>query len=229
MWRLVKADFQYYWYIFVIPCLLALSLFVFVGFFKGWPDPDVDLLGTRSLLMVMGTVVFFYRILREILEKRDRHHILLPLSGTKTALSRLMFMIFLWAGFVLLYWLSTSAVKPYTVEIIILEMLSVSGFILMANALPYIHRDLVLSLQRKYLRTLWLITYVSLMCLGVTLYFVFAVTRSSWTIFRIFLPIKDSLQPFTASVAGACVFLALGLGMTWVSVLVFNRRKAYVG
>jgi len=228
MWRLVKADFQYNWYIFIIPCALAGILFVFVGFIKGWPDPDIDLVGTRSLLMTMAAVVFFYRILRTMLEKRDRYHALLPISGTRTALSRLMFMICLWAGFALLYWLSTLTVKPYSVEIIILEMLTASGFVLMANALPYIHRDLVLCLQRSYQRTLVMIVYSTSMCVGMVLFLAFFVTKSSWKIFRILLPLKISMNPFTTSLLGASIFLVLGLGMTWLSVLVFKRRKTFV-
>lgn len=227
MWRLAKADFQYYWYIFLIPCILACLLFGFVGFVKGWPEPGVDLLGTRALLMTMVAVVFFYRILRSMLEKRDRYHVLLPLSGTRNALSRLLFVICLWICFVLLYWLSTLTVKPYSAEIIIFEMLSATGFVLAANALPYIHHDLVLCLRRNYQKILWMVTYITLVCLGVVFYLSFVVTSSSWKIFKFFLPLKNSMVPYTTSVLGASVFLAIGLAMTWLSVLVFKQRKTY--
>lgn len=228
MWRLVKADFQYNWYIFIIPCALAAILLGFVGIFKGWPDPDIDLMGTRSLLMTMAAVVFFYRILRTMLEKRDRYHALLPLSGTRIALSRLMFMICLWAGFTLLYWLSTLTVKPYSVEIIILEMLTTSGFVLMANALPYIHRDLFLCLQRSYQKTLWMIVYSTSMCVGMVLFLAFFVTKSSWRIFRVLLPLNEFITPFSTSILGAGFFLFLGLGMTWLSVFLFKQRRTFV-
>jgi hypothetical protein len=227
MWRLVKADIQYYWYIFIIPCILVCILLGFVGFVKGWPEPGVDLVGTRSLLMTMAAVVFFYRVLRSMLEKRDRYQMLLPLSGTRAALSRLMFMICLWTCFVLLYWLSTLTVKPYSVEIIIWEMLSVTGFVLMANALPYIHHDLVLCLLRSYQKTLWMISYVSLVCSGIVLFLSLVVTESSWKLFRFFLPLKNSISPFTASVWGASILMAIGLSLTWMSVLVFKRRQTY--
>ena len=228
MWRLVKADFRYYWYFFLIPCTLACILLAFVGFVKDWPEPGVDLLGTRSLLLTMVAVVFFYRILRSILEKRDRYHMSLPLSGTKIALSRLMYIICLWTCFVLLYWLSTLTVKPYSVEIIIIEMLSVTGFVLMANALPYIYRDLSLNLQGNYQKTLWMIIYAICVCLGMMLFLSFAVTESSWRVFKFFLPLKNIVEPFSTSVLGASVFLVLGLGMTWLSVIVFKRRNAFV-
>lgn len=227
MWRLVKADFQYYWYIFLIPCILACILLGFVGFIKDWPEPGVDLLGTRSLLMTMAAVVFFYRILRSMLEKRDRYLMLLPLSGTSIALSRLMFMICLWACFVLLYWLSTLTVKPYSTEIIIFEALSATGFVLAANAFPYIHHDLLLCQPSNYLRILWMITYVTFVCLGMVFFLSFAVTEGSWKIFRIFLPLKNNIGSFTTSALGAGFSLVVGLGMTWLSVLVFNRRKTY--
>lgn len=227
MWRLIKADFQYYWYIFLIPCTAACILLGFVGFVKEWPEPAVDLVGTRLLLMTIAAVVFFYRILRSMLEKRDRYHKLLPLSGTQAALSRLMFIICLWTCFVLFYWLSTLSVKPYYAEIIIIETLSVTGFVLMANALPYIYRDLSLNLQGNYQKTLWMIVYTLCVCLGMMLFLSFAVTESSWRVFKFFLPLKSIIEPFSTSVLGASVFMVLGLGMTWLSVIVFKRRNTY--
>ena len=164
-----------------------------------------------------------------MLEKRDRNHALLPLSNTKAALSRLMFMICLWVCFLLIYWLSAITVKPYSIEIISFEMLTATGFVLMANALPYIHHDLVLCLRKTYQKTLWMITYIICVSLGVVFFLSFVVTESSWKIFRFFLPLKNNINPFTASVSGASVFLILGLSMTWLSVRVFNRRKTYTG
>jgi hypothetical protein len=227
MWRLVKADCHYYWYIFLIPCTLAGILLGFVGVVKGWPEPEVDLRGTRTLLMMMAAVAFFYRILRSMTEKRDRYLILLPLSRTGAALSRLMFIISLWASFVVLYWLSTLTVKPYSIDIIIFEMLSVTGFVLMANALPYIHHDLVLYLRRNYQKALWMITYVTFVCLGTALFLSFSVTEGSWKIFHFLLPLKNNTDPITTSGLGASAILVLGLGMTWLSLFVFKRRQTY--
>ena len=228
MWRLVKADFRYNWHIFIFPSAMAFALLVFIGLILGWPKPEEDLAGTRSLLMALTAFVFFVRILRMMGEKRDRYHAMLPLSGKTIAFSRLLSVIFLWAGFVLLYWISTIIVKPYQSEIIIFEMLTVSGFVLMANAFPYMHRDISVFHHNVYLKTLLMIVYTAFMCMGTVLFLTLTVTESSWRIMRVLLPLKNYIFPLSTSFLGASLFLILGLGMTWLSIFLFKQRKAFV-
>jgi hypothetical protein len=228
MWRLVKADIRYNWHIFIISIALAVVLLIVIGVILGWPNLDQDLPGTRSLLMAIVTFAFFVRILSVMGEKRDRYHVLLPLSGTAIALSRPMSIICLWAGFVLLYWLITSTVRPFQKEIIVFEMVAVSGFVLTANALPYIQRDVSTRLHNNFQRALWMIVGTACVGVGVVLFFTLNVTQSSWQIMRVFLPLKNQISPYLGSFLGAGLFLFVGLVLTWASVHLFKKRKAFV-
>jgi len=228
MWRLVKADIQYNWPIFFIAGALALILLIVIGIIMEWPDQDQDLPGTRLLLMAIAAFAFFVRILRMMGEKRDRYHTLLPLSGTAIALSRLVSVICLWAACVLLYWLTTLPIRPYPKEVIVFEMLAASGFVLMANALPYIQSDISTHLRNSFQRALWMIVRTIAVGAGMVLFFTLNVTQTSWRILRVFLPLKSQISPYLGSLLGSGLFLLAGIVLTWLSVHFFKKRKAFV-
>jgi len=228
MWRLIKADIRYNWPIFFIASALTLALLIVLGLILGWPDQDQDLTGTRSLLMAIAAFAFFVRILRTMGEKRDRYHTLLPLSGTAIALSRLVSVICFWTACVLLYWLITLPIRPYPKEVIVYEMLAASGFVLMANALPYIQSDISTRLRNSFQRALWMIVRTTAVGAGLVLFFTLNVTQTSWRILRVFLPLKNQISPYLGSLLGSGLFLIAGIVATWLSVHVFKKRKAFV-
>ncbi|MBN1223578.1 MAG: hypothetical protein JXB23_10030, partial [Candidatus Aminicenantes bacterium] len=225
---LIKVDLFYFWYAFLIPCILALILLFYVGIWLKWPNSQMDLLGTRTLLMLLAGLAFYIRFFRRAIEKRDRYHSLLPLSQNRIAFSRVIFVICLWVVFVMLYWLSTAKLRPYHVGITVFEILAVSGFVLMANALPYIYRDVSASMVRSMDKVLWMIIMSVLNVVGIVFFLAIGATENSWKIFQLLLPLRNVVSKVAGTFPGALLFLLLGLGMTLLSVLCFKKKRSFV-
>ena len=228
MWRLLKAELQYY----KIDLILGLS-FGLIGMIAnvitGWQNPEIDLPGVRSL-MAMGTVfACFLRLFKYAQDKKDRQHATLPLPVRQVGVLRLLYIIIIWLGLVVLFWICSSTIRPYRVDTIIWETLSLTGFIFMANAILFIHRDLYLSLSRRYQKAGLMAAYSFIIVLGYVLfYFIFAVSIPYFKFLRQLDPFKDNFKTIASSPYAILLSNVLGIGFSIMSVVIYERRRSYI-
>ena len=227
MRRLLKAEFLYHKSLLIIPYLLVLVV-ILVNFSKGWERIEQNVPGTKTIMVSMIAVVYFVRLLNMIKEKRERFQMLLPLSITQIGFFRLIFTLVTWLSFLILFWIGTSTVKPYQYDLIFWDTLSVTGFVIIANAFPFIYRDLTNIFSSNISRILLMVFYSIAMIVGIVIFNLFGINENSWKIFKPLLPLKENVVHIFYSWIGALIFLGLGFCLTGISLIIFKRRKTYI-
>jgi hypothetical protein len=227
MWKILKADLIYNKLILIIPCVVVLFGMV-INVLLGWQNVELDLPGVRSLMTTAIILLLIFNFIKYIQEKRVRLISILPLSIKKVALSRLLYIIFIWTSFLVLYWISSSTAKPYRFNIIFWDTLSVTGLVLFINAFPYFFPDFKFSFIEKYKTVVLKILLVLIFFIGYILIFSFGINEYSWKIFQPLLLLQNMLASISFTPIGTFIFLLIGLGFSALNIITFERRKSYL-
>jgi hypothetical protein len=227
MWKIIKADFKYHKFIFIVPCSWVLAGLV-ANLVQGWRQYELDFQGMRTVMAVATAFIMFFKIVSTTREKRIRHNVLLPLKSWQIGLSRLLFTILIWSTFLILYWLATLTTPLYPQGIIIWDTISLSGLVLIANALVFVFIDVNYTRINKIQKTLLALLYPFLVFSGFIAFFIFGVSEQSWKITKFLLPYKADFSSFSATVIGALISLLIGIAATYLSIMVFKRRRMYL-
>lgn len=227
MWKIIKADFNYHKFVFIVPVTVVLAGLI-ANLTQGWRQLEHDFQGMRTVMAVATVFIFFFKYVTMIGEKRARHNMLLPLKSWQIGLPRLLFTIFIWGAFLILYWATTSTARPYRIDIIIWDTISLSGLVLIVNALAFIFLDLNYTNFNKIEKILLMLLYPFLLLCGFIVFFIFGVSDQSWQIFKFLLPYKADFSSLSSTAIGAIISLLIGIAATYVSMLVFNRRRTYL-
>lgn len=228
MLRLLKAGFRYNRTILVLPFGLGLTGIV-ANIITGWENVEIDLPGVRSLMAVGTMGAYFYFLYIQVLEKRDRYHTMLPLSVREIGASRLLFLPCIWLSLVVLFFFGSSSVRPYRVDKIVWETLSLCGFVFIANAIFFINRDLSQFWYKKFQRGGLMILYAFVIILGYILfYFIFAVSIPYFKFLRQIDPFKENFENISSSPFTALLLGLLGIGFMGLSIVLFGRRNSYL-
>ncbi len=227
MWKIIKADFNYQKFHFIIPYAIVL-LAIIVNVLQDWRQNEHDMQGVRTVMASMTGIIFLSKIFIIAKEKRHRFITLLPLKQWKIALTRILFTILIWLTYLVMYWLGTAMIHPYRADILIWEMFSFTGFILVANSAIFIFHDLLYTLTNKIQIVILGFFFFLSIFIGYILFFLFSVDERSWNIFKtLLLPYKNDFSSFSSNYIGAVASLLIGILMTVLGVVVFDRRKTY--
>lgn len=229
MWRILRAEICYNKIIVGITCGIALFIII-VNSVRGWPNPTLNLRGTKAIMTVAVAVACFVSFLKFFKEKRERYLSILPLSIKEVGVSRLLFMGIVWLSLVLLFLIGSSTAQPYWVDNIIWDTLSLTGFIMMINAYIFIHRDLTIRFQDRYQKLILMILYSILIIMGYLVWYLLFTVAIPY--FKFLEPLNQFKKDFpnVSSVAiGAIFFNLCGIGLTVLSIFIFKNRKTYLG
>lgn len=228
MWHLLKTELNYHKVEIMVFTSIGLVGMI-ANIVTGWQNVEIDLPGVRSLMAVGIMVASFFRLISYTKEKKDRYHTSLPLPLRWIGFSRLLYIVSIWICFVVLFWVSSSTIKPYPIDKTIVETLTLSGFILMANATLFIYRDLFQSTFGS-VRKLGVQVFRSMMILlGYALfYIIFSVGIPYFSFLRRINLFKENFHHLASSPYAAIIFNLLGIGLTIMSVILFARRKSYL-
>ena len=227
MWKIIKADFIYHKLTFVIPFAIVLAGFS-ANMVQGWRQFEHDFQGMRTVMAAATGFLFFFKVMAMVREKRDRYLKLLPLKRWQIGAPRLLFTIIIWGAFLILYWSATATARPYRADIIIWDTISFTGLVLAANAVMFIFYDLNYTSPHKYKKAIRALLYPFVIFSGYITFFIFGVSEQSWQITKFLLPYKADFSSFSATAIGAMISLLIGIAATYVSMLVFNRRRTYL-
>lgn len=228
MWKILKAELSYNKYVLVIPYGVVLYVII-ANVSQGWSNVELNLPGVRAMMVVAAAVIFLFSIVTFFKEKRERYFTLLPLSIRQIGISRLLFLITVWLSFILLFWISTLTVTPYQLSTILWGTLSLTGFILMANAYIFIHRDLKFCSSGKFQKILITFFYPIMIIIGYLLwYLLFAVPVPYFEFFKPLNTLNEEFSNISTSLMGFSIFIVLGMSFTVLSVFVFKRRRSYL-
>ena len=227
MWKIIKADFKYQKFIFIFPYAIVLVAII-ANISQGWRQNEHDMQGVRTVMASMTGIIFLFKSFKIAQEKRHRFITLLPLKQWKIALARGLFIILIWLSCLVMYWLGTAIIQPYRSDILIWEMLSFTGFVLLANSVVFIFHDLLYTLINNSQKVILVLFFLISVFVGYVLFFMFSVDERSWNIFKnLLLPYKNDFSSMVSNYIGAVVSLSIGIMMTLLSVFIFGRRKTY--
>jgi hypothetical protein len=227
MWKIIKADLTYHKFVFIVPVAIVLAGLI-ANVVQGWRQFEHDFQGMRTVMAVATAFIFFFKYVTMIGEKRSRHNMLLPLKSWQIGLPRLLFAILIWITCLLLYWSATLTARPYRIDIIIWDTISFTGLVLIANAYAHIFVDLNYLGINQIQKILLMLLYPFLLLCGFIAFFIFGVSEQSWQLTKFLMPYKADFSSFSATVVGAMISLLIGIAATYVSMLVFNRRRTYL-
>ncbi len=226
MWKLLKAQIVYNKIVLVIGYLIVISAYIpFVV--QGWEEVDNSFPAIRAVMMTATTLIFLFNVIRLHREKRDRFHHTLSLNIWELGISRLLQLILFWISLLILVLLAF-VLRPSIFDLKILwDLLSLTGFVLVMNAAPYIYRDLSYCFHAKSKKVVLVIVYTLMIMAGYLLFMLFIVSAESISLSNELVLVKNDFSNFINTFMGAFFFNLCGIILSVISLFVFSKRKTY--
>jgi len=233
MWKILKAEFSYnkYW--------LVLSYTVFVLFYPLFFVSSVFENGTWNLkpfhipmmMVVASTLSTILMLKGKSMEKRDCFHIRLPVSSKDIGLSRVLYAVCVWISLVILFWIPLVLIKPDLLDrIAYLNLFYMNAIFLMFNAAWLIYIDFFHNIMRKqkilgfYNKELLNAVYQIM----ITIIWVFLFSMPAGYIFGIFEKQRGDLCEIFLDLPVIIILNLIGLGLTYLNVALFIRRRSFL-
>jgi hypothetical protein len=226
MWKLLKAQIIYNKIVLIVGYLIFGSAFIaFVV--QGWQEMDNSFPALRAVLLAATATLFLFNTVRLQKEKRDRFHHTLSLNTWELGISRVLQIILFWLSLLSLI-LFAFVMRPSIFELKILwDLLSLTGFVLVMNAAPFIYRDLSYCFHAKSKKIMLVILYALMIMAGYFLFMLFIVSAESISISNDLVLVKKNFSNFINTFRGAVFFNLCGIILTGISLYVFSKRKTY--
>ena len=224
MWRIVRAEMSY--------DRLRIGLFLFfcmVAFFTiwlgvKWERNRIPMIMLMVLILSLSAVYAGEK--NRTIQKRDRLHVLIPISLWQIAIPHLLYPLFVLLIVYCLLLVSVLTARPFVNYALsmpsLAHMITLTGFVLIVNAVVLLQRDLRMTFAKKPQRFLiflfWFAVYIGALL-------PFYVITNFLGVFGEDTPAQNFLTRLLESPAG---FLAAGLLLSTISLVVFVKRKSYV-
>ena len=167
-------------------------------------------------------------------EKRRRLHSLLPLSAGDIGISRVLFVILFWIPFVIVFGLNLLMVRLDTVEVdhttfksnLLLDILAIQGLMIILNAKYHITRDIGFCIKRRFTILNISSDYVP----GALLALLLAAVIGFLTFIQIgsIEPLRTIVLSTAVSPAGTFALNSFGIVLSYLSIVIFIRRRSYL-
>lgn len=224
MWRLLKAELSYDRLRISLFLLFCVASFVSIWLGVRWERNRVPMIMLMVLVLSLSAVYAGEK--NRIMQKRDHLHALLPVSLWHIGISHMAYAIFVLLCVYLLLFLSAQVVQPFVDQSLTMpspaHLLTMTGLVLIVNAVILLHRDLRMMSASKPLRLLifafWFVVYFGALL-------PFYVVTNFFGVFGEDTPAQHFLSRLLESPIG---FLAVGLLLSGLSFMVFVKRKSYV-
>lgn len=225
MWRLLKSLSHYCRFI-LVAGLTVVGIVTVFFIILGRNDFDKSVPAYRSVLMAATALVWLYSVLMIHKEKRDRFHLLLPVSVRQIGLVRVIFLIGFWTTILLVFILSNVFVgNLQNNPTLIWNAVSLTGFVLVVNSALYLQRDLTNIFTSKGQRFLLSVVWVILVTIGYVLFVLLVMPVESFGSLDV---VKEFFTMNFITPGGAFLTFLMGLGLTILSIVLFGRRKLYI-
>jgi len=225
MWRLLRAEVLYDRLRIGLFLFLCLAAFLTIWLGVKWERNRVPMIMLMVLVLSLSAVYGGEK--NRVIQKRDRLHVLLPVSLWHIGMVHLLYSFFVLAIIYFLLFVSVIVARPivsYRLTMPTLaHLFTLTGFVLIVNALTLLHRDLRVTFTKKYLRVLILVFWF-VAFFGALL--PFYMITNFLGVFGENTPAQNLLIQLLASPVG---FMAAGIILSVLSCVIFNKRRSYVG
>ena len=227
MWRIIKAEISYNRWFLLLPAALVLAP-IFANVWQGWPRPAFDLLGIRTMMTAALGIAGLSILLRFYQEKRERRHVLLPVSLATIGRTRLGILFSIWLAFLLCYLAGSATVHPYLTDQILWHSLALTGFIGIIIAGVFIFRDILVWAADTSWRYLMVGGYVLAVLLVYAIWYLFFAAALPY--FEFLEPVNQLNTQYRDS-AGQLMWAVLLNGVSLLamgaSIMLFKKRPTY--
>jgi hypothetical protein len=220
MWSLLKAELSYDKHL-----LITLILFVALTF---WGEASLVRSGISvdpSIPYTIAACLMFLVFSSRSTEKRTRYHHLLPVDIHKLGMVRLFFQsVYLISVLALFWFYQLYAVPSGFHHLPIWRFLFLSSLLIITNAAFSLSFDIWLGIQHKdrFLKIIiFMFLWLSVLSVGV-----FHV--ESWIYDMLNRPFPAFIRMIYYKPIGVIGLHVLGLGLSYLSVVIFVRRKSYL-
>jgi hypothetical protein len=224
VWYLLKAEISYDRLRINISTLFCAASFVSIWLGVKWERNRVPM--TMLMVLVLSLLAVYAGEINRTAQKRDRLHVLLPISLWKIGISHLLYPIAVLFGIYVVYFLSALFVDPFSGRTLTLlslsHMFTLTGLVLVINAVILLHRDLRMTFTKKHQRFVIFLFWFVVYC-GVLL--PFYVVTNFLGLFGEDTQVQNFLARLLESPGG---FMAAGLLLSGLSFVVFVKRKSYI-
>jgi hypothetical protein len=220
MWRIIKADLVYHRFstVVVVAIWFAINLTVVIW---GWRDFDHDYHGTRSVTYTAACILWLIRLLGTAKHNTNRIHMALPISVRGIAVARALPFLAVWTLVVVLYVGSLLAFRFAELRFTVChDLLSLTGVILVLNAIPFIHRDLLVTLSNKAAGWVLAVGYTAVIWMSFW-------AASILPRFGVLASAREAADSFRMTPVGALFPFLLGVALTYLCINTYQWRKAY--
>ena len=224
MWRILKAEPNYDRL--RIGLLLAFCLAAFLTIWLGvkWERNRIPMIMLMVLVLSLTSVYAVEKI--RTLQKRDRLHVLLPVSMWKIGMTHILYPFCVLLIIYGLLFLSVLIARPFVEYQLAMpslaHILTLTGLVLIVNAVILLHRDLRITFTKKHQRFViflfWFVVYFGALL-------PFYVVTNFFGLFGEDTRAQNFLTRLLESPPG---FIAAGLVLSAISLLIFVKRKSYV-
>jgi hypothetical protein len=223
MWRIIKAEMRYDRLRISLFLLFCVASFVSIWLGVRWERNRVPM--TMLMVLVLSLSAVYAGEKNRITQKRDRLHALLPVSLWHIGISHMFYPISVLLCVYLLLFLSAPLVQPFVDQPPTMpspdHMLTLTGLVLIVNAVVLLYRDLRMTFARKPQRLIififWFVVYIGALL-------PFYVVTNFFGVFGEDTPAQNFLTRLLESPAG---FLMVGVFLSVLSLVVFVKRKSY--
>ncbi|MBI9070804.1 MAG: hypothetical protein JEY94_04360 [Melioribacteraceae bacterium] len=227
MFKIIKAELKYYKTLLMVTSIFLISMhFTFLTY--GAENLDKSVPALRVSIFAFAVIVFVYRVITLFKEGRDRVIVVLPIHPGSIGFARLLFIPIFWVSAISLFFLCNLIVQFNNIgSEFISELVSLTGLVLVLNALAMIYLDFLhFGLNKKQ------IIYVQ--AGGIIL------AAFSYLIFIALIPLTENfgilifeifnlnLSNIYQSYFGAVIMLCIGVLASVISKNIFMKRKTYL-
>jgi hypothetical protein len=224
MWRLLKAEMSYDRLRISLFLLFCVASFVSIWLGVRWERNRVPMIMLMVLVMSLSAVYAGEK--NRTVQKRDHLHVLLPVSLWHIAISHMAYPIFVLLCVYLLLLLSALVVQPFVDQPLTMpspaHLLTMTGLVLVVNAVILLYRDLRMMFARNPQR-IFVLVFGLAVYIGALL--PFYMVTNFFGVFGEDTPAQHFLTRLLESPIG---FLAAGLLLSGLSFVVFIKRRSYI-
>lgn len=224
MWRILKSEMSYDRLrigLFLFFCMVAF-LTIWLG--VKWERNRVPMIMLMVLVLSLSAVYAGEK--NRTIQKRDRLHVSFPVPLWQIGMTHLLYPFFVLSIVYFLLFMSVLTARPlvnYTLSMPSLaHMFTLTGLVLIVNAVILLHRDLRMTFTRKpqrfFIFVFWFVVYIGALL-------PFYVITNFLGVFGEDTPVQNLLAHLLESSTG---FIAAGIILSVLSFVVFIKRKSYV-
>lgn len=228
MWRLVKSEIEYFKWLYILSILLVIVVNFGLTLDGRWIEAQNDFPGLRIIWLGVGIVVLFFPLLFNRKSGRLKSKILLPISQSQISFARLFAFILFWLGLslilVIFYLINFSSFPDKSW---LVNLLSITGIVFLINSIPLLYSDFYNTYFKRGEKILigffWSILWI--------VYILFNTIFSTYLDFispEFFSQARETLTELYFSKGTVVINFVFGVGLFFISIITFQKRKLYL-